>query len=218
VSERGPLLLALDTSTATAGVALYDGRQVLAETSWLAGRAHMTALLGEVQATLARAGVEPEQLTGLAVAHGPGSFTGVRVGVSVAKGMAVGLGVPLWGIGTLEVLARAGATADRAVRAVLEAGRGRFVTALFAGERCLEPPRNVSLEELVELARAPALVVGELTAEARLRLERETPAELASPAASLRRAGYLAELAWLAAARGDAGDPALVDAVYVARS
>jgi tRNA threonylcarbamoyladenosine biosynthesis protein TsaB len=216
VSDSRPLLLALDTSTASASVALYDGR-VLAETTWMAGRAHTTGLLMEVAALLARVQVGTHQLSRLAVARGPGSFTGVRVGISVAKGMAVGLGLPLWGVGTLDALARAALVVDHPVRAVIEAGRGRFATALFVGERCVEPPRNVSTDELVELARTGSVIIGELEAELRALLARDTQAIVAPPALSLRRAGFVAELAWLAAESGDPGEAATVDAVYVGR-
>ena len=103
------LLLALDTSTSTAGVAVYDGQRVLSETTWLAGREHSTRLLAEAGAALGRIGRDPAHLTGLVVARGPGSFTGVRVALSVAKGMAGGLAIPAWGGSTRGRLALAAA-------------------------------------------------------------------------------------------------------------
>src|SRR5438067_339601 len=80
-------------------------------------------LLVEASAALERIDRTPSDVTGLVVARGPGSFTGVRVALSVAKGMAAALGVPLWGIGSLDVLARAAAATELPVRAALEAGR-----------------------------------------------------------------------------------------------
>jgi tRNA threonylcarbamoyladenosine biosynthesis protein TsaB len=210
-----PLLLALDTSTSTASVALYDGQQVLSETTWLAGREHSTRVLVEVAALLERVGRDKRDLTGLVAARGPGSFTGVRVALSVAKGMAAGLRLPLWGIGSLDVLARAAGGSELPVQAVLEAGRGRYATALYAQSQQIEPPRAASLDELIAALSQPRLVIGELGAAARARLADETPARLASPAASPRRAGYLAELGWFAAQAGEPGDPALVDALYL---
>jgi tRNA threonylcarbamoyladenosine biosynthesis protein TsaB len=210
------LLLALDTSTSTASVALYDGERVLSETTWLAGREHSRRLMVEVGAALGRVGREPGQLTGLVVACGPGSFTGVRVALSVAKGMAAGLSIPLWGIGSLEVLAHAAEPSHLPVRAVLEAGRGRFACGLYRGGAPVEEPRTATLDELVASIREPTLVIGELGPAARAQLERETPATVAGPAASLRRAGYLAELGWLAAQAGEPGDPRTVDAIYLA--
>ena len=209
------LLLALDTSTSTAGVALYDGQRVLSETTWLAGREHSTRLLAEVGAALGRVGREPAQLTGLVVARGPGSFTGVRVALSVAKGMASGLGLPLWGIGSLDVLARAAGVTDLPVLAALEAGRGRYAIGVYRNGSAVDEARTASLDELIRAIREPTLVIGELEATARARL-RDSAAIVAPPAASLRRAGYLAELGWLAAQAGQPGDPKLVDAVYLA--
>lgn len=207
------LLLALDASTRIAGVAVYDGEQVLSETNWLAGREHSTRLLVEAEAALQRSGSAPRDVTGLVVARGPGSFTGVRVAISVAKGMAAGLGAPLWGVSTLDVLAHAAAT-DSPVRAVLEAGRGRFATALYVNAQCVEPPRLATLDELVQLLCTPTFVIGELPPEARARLATETPARVATPATSLRRAGLLAELGWRLAQSGDLGNASAVDAVY----
>src|ERR687886_115181 len=118
-----PLLLALDTSTSVAGVALFNGQRVLSETTWLAGREHSSRLLLEAEAALARVGREPQELSGLVVARGPGSFTGVRVALSVAKGMAAGLGIPAWGVSSLDALAlQAGPTGGLSVRPVIEAG------------------------------------------------------------------------------------------------
>src|SRR5215831_2846543 len=126
------LLLALDTSTSTASLALFDGERVLSETTWLAGREHSTRLLIEVEVALDRVGKTATDLTGLVVARGPGSFTGVRVALSVAKGVAAGLGIPAWGVNSLDVVALAAQPADLPVRAVIEAGRGRYATALYA--------------------------------------------------------------------------------------
>ncbi|HEX8968145.1 MAG TPA: tRNA (adenosine(37)-N6)-threonylcarbamoyltransferase complex dimerization subunit type 1 TsaB [Chloroflexota bacterium] len=209
------MLLALDTSTAWASVALYDGQQVLSETTWLAGREHSTRLLIEVQAALERLGQPVQHLAGLVVALGPGSFTGVRVGLSVAKGIAAGLALPVWGVSSLDVLAHAAGETDLPVRAVLEAGRGRYATALYAHERLAEPARLATLEQLVALAAQPVLVIGELTLDARERLAQQQSARVAPPAACLRRAGFLAELGWQMAQRGEPGDARLLDAVYI---
>src|SRR3954470_16581470 len=129
------LLLALDTSTRFATVAVHDGEQVLSETTWLAGREHSTRLITEAEVALERIGRTAQDLTGLVVAHGPGSFTGVRVALSVAKGMAAGLDVPLWGVSSLDVVAYAATPSSLPVRAVLEAGRGRYATALYNGQQ-----------------------------------------------------------------------------------
>jgi tRNA threonylcarbamoyladenosine biosynthesis protein TsaB len=215
VSQLPPLLLALDTSTSTASVALFDGQRVISETTWLAGREHSTRLLVEVESSLARVGRTQRDLGGLVVAHGPGSFTGVRVALSIAKGIAAGLSIPAWGVSSLEVVAHAASWSELPVRAVVEAGRQRYATALFSSGRCVGPPRLATLEQLVELVSEPTLVIGELSPEARAQLEHHPHARLASSAACVRRAGFLVELGWRLARSGDPGDPNTLDAIYV---
>jgi len=210
------LLLALDTSTRVAGVAVHDGQQTISETTWLAGREHSTRLLVEVEVALARISKVPTDLTGLVVARGPGSFTGVRVAISVAKGMGAALALPVWGVSTLDVVAAQAGRTELLVRAVLEAGRGRMATAAYLRGQCVEIPRLATPSELVSLIREPTLVIGELTPEARAALAEVPHAIVASPAASLRRSGFLAELGAQLMRSGDPGNPAAVDAVYVA--
>jgi tRNA threonylcarbamoyladenosine biosynthesis protein TsaB len=210
-----PLLLALDTSTSTASIALFDGSRVLSETTWLAGREHSTRLLIEVQAALERVGKTAEQLSGLVVARGPGSFTGVRVALSVAKGMATALAIPAWGVSTLEALALAGTPSDLAVRVVVEAGRSRYATALYERGAEAEAPRLVTLDQLIDLVTIPTSLIGELSEVARSRLKAHPLARLAPKAAGARRAGYVAELGWRIAQRGDPGDARVLDALYV---
>jgi tRNA threonylcarbamoyladenosine biosynthesis protein TsaB len=215
VSSPAPLLLALDTSTSTASVALFDGQRVLSETTWLAGREHSTRLLVEVDAAFERIGRTPTELTGLVVARGPGSFTGVRVALSVAKGIAAGLKIPVWGVNSLDVLAHASGEVELPVRAVLEAGRGRYATALYEHGHPTEAARLATLPQIEELIDSPTLVIGDLSDEARRELEGQRYARVATRAACLRRAGYLAELGWRLAQSGDPGDPQRLDALYV---
>ena len=209
------LLLALDTSTSTASVAVYDGERVLSETTWLAGREHSSRLLVEAQMALARISLTNVDLSGLVVARGPGSFTGVRVALSLAKGIAAALHVPVWGVSSLDALARAARDSAIPVRALLEAGRGRYATALYRGDECIQPPRLATIDQLLELIEQPTLVIGELNTEARARLSHTPNVELASVAACARRAAFLAELGWLSAQRGDPGDVHLLDAIYI---
>jgi tRNA threonylcarbamoyladenosine biosynthesis protein TsaB len=209
-----PLLLALDTSTSTASVALFDGERVLSETTWLAGREHSTRVLSEVDLAFERSGKNVEQLTGLVVARGPGSYTGVRVAISVAKGMAAALGVPAWGVSSLDILAWAACDTPIPVRAILEAGRGRYVAGLYQRGLAAGPPSLFTLEQLTDLFDRETLVVGELSAEARDRLRQVPFVRLAPLAASARRAGFLAELGWRQAQSGQIGDPSTLDAYY----
>jgi len=210
-----PLLLALDTSTRIASVAVFDGQQVLSETTWLAGREHSTRLLVEVGIALERIGRCADDLTGLVVASGPGSYTGVRVALSVAKGMAGGLGTPAWGVSSLEVLALAAEPSELPVRAVIEAGRGRYATALYSHGVAEEDPRLATIEQLTALISGPSIVIGEVRPDDREALNAIDNVRLAPVAACARRAGFLAELGWRRALAGAPGDARTLDAVYV---
>ncbi len=214
------MLLALDTSTRYAGLALHDGERVLLERTWLCGRHHSEQVLAEVAGALSLVGLELKSLDALAVARGPGSFSGVRVGIAIAKGFALGLGIPLYGVGTLDALAQGFAEVDLPVQACVEAGRGRWITARFQrtarGMVLLGEPTNVDLPGLVAACDGPLLVCGELDSGSRQRISEQCSetVRLASPAASLRRAAFVAERALDARRQGD---PATVDAIYQAR-
>jgi tRNA threonylcarbamoyladenosine biosynthesis protein TsaB len=210
------LLLGLDTSTSTASVALFDGQRVLSETTWLAGREHSTRLLVEVEMTLERVARSAQDLTGLVVARGPGSFTGVRVALSVAKGIAAGLSIPLWGVSSLDVVAHSAGRPEVPVRAVLEAGRGRYATALYRHGQSVQSASLATLDQLSNLISEPTLLIGELSEEARDHLGHHPHVQLAGMAASVRRAGFLVELGWRRALAGDPGDAHALDALYVA--
>ncbi|HZR97390.1 MAG TPA: tRNA (adenosine(37)-N6)-threonylcarbamoyltransferase complex dimerization subunit type 1 TsaB [Chloroflexota bacterium] len=224
------MLLALDTSTALASVALYDGT-LRAEATWHAGRNHSQQVLPMAVRLLEEQGLGPDALTAVGVAVGPGSYTGVRVGLALAKGFAAARRLPLVGMSTLEVLAAPLVTSGRPVRPALDAGRRRYATALFEreGEALVqtEPLRGVDLEELLALLRPPVVVTGDLDAPARARLAAHPAGaadytrgvvpgiEVVSPAAALRRAGFLAELAWRRLAATGGSDPATIDAIYL---
>jgi len=100
------LILSSDTSTAYYSVALTRDRHVLAEVSVEGGRKHSERLLETVDWLLRETGRELSDVDMLAVAHGPGSFTGLRVGVAAWKGLALGAGLPLVGVSTLDAMSR----------------------------------------------------------------------------------------------------------------
>src|SRR5215467_12211581 len=135
--DRGVLTLAFDTATAVATSALVDDDEVLGER---VSRAQ--TLLEDVDALLRQAGAHPSDLDRLVVGLGPGSFTGVRIGLAVARGLALSLDVPGSGVSTLAAL-RAGA--PEAVP-VVDAKR-REVFALVGGEPCVVAPQELALEE-----------------------------------------------------------------------
>ena len=116
----GDAMLAIDTATSRAVVAIAsaDGTS-LGETSWVAGHRHGETLLPELERLLDETGVQRSRLTAIVVGTGPGTFTGLRVGIATAKGLAEGLGIPIVGVSTatglLSAAARDGADAELAL-------------------------------------------------------------------------------------------------------
>src|SRR3989304_1070546 len=99
------MLLALDTAADTIGLGLTDGARILAEEVWLARRHATVELAPETARLLRRAGVQEDQLLGIAVTIGPGSYTGLRIGLAFCKGLAFGRGLKVVPVPTLEVWA-----------------------------------------------------------------------------------------------------------------
>ena len=214
------MLIAIDTATANASLALHDGFQVWVEHTWTSPRRHTVELLPRLVAALEQLGLGAEHLSGVAVTRGPGSFTGLRVGMAVAKGLALARGLPLVGVPTLDVVAAAQGRDRRPLCAVLQAGRRRICVAIYrwrSGEwRMRKEPRLTTWSALVEETTSPTLFCGEVNpagAEALATLGEL--AVLLPAAARLRRAGFLAEVAWRRLSRGETDDPVTLTPIYL---
>jgi tRNA threonylcarbamoyladenosine biosynthesis protein TsaB len=226
------MLLALDTATATASVALYDreNTQLLAEYTWQAARRHTQDLLVSAEYLVRQLGRTPDQISALAVTTGPGSFTGVRIAISAAKG--IGLGLPttpaVIGLPTLAVTAGpwlpiAAASDTPRVCAYLQAGRGRYNWCFWATDQPLHRPTAAehAAGDASEFAAALA------TDERKVWLVGELDEALAAAVANLphvvvidalssgRRAGQLAHLAAQQLAAGVQDDLASLQPLYL---
>ncbi|MFN8466122.1 MAG: tRNA (adenosine(37)-N6)-threonylcarbamoyltransferase complex dimerization subunit type 1 TsaB [Caldilineaceae bacterium] len=208
------MLLAIDTATSTASLALYDfgTRQLLAELTWQARRRQTQDLMPALQDLMRLVDLTPAAITALAVTTGPGSFTGVRIAISAAKGMALGLPQPpqVVGIPTLSVTAapyiELAGTAGATICAAIQAGRGRYNWAWFGGCDLLHRPvvedhkAGTVADFAAALAARTAMVwlVGELSADLLDALAAAPgvgPVVRVDSTSSLRRAGQLARLA-----------------------
>ncbi len=215
------MILALDTSTAIASVALYDG-SVSGEVTWRSGRGHSVELMVQTASLMHLRRVEPKELVAIAVAVGPGSYTGLRVGLAAGKGLCLALGVPMIGVCTLDILAEAQRESCLPVRPLLDAGRRRFATALYRrldGEmRRVGSIEGRRLPEILESIAEKTLLCGDV---GDLAVEGPGGADdlirVAGPASSLRRAGFLAEIGWRRYRRGEVEDARQVDALYLPR-
>ena len=215
------MLLAIDAATRMPGLALYDGECVVAEETWRSADGHTVELVPGLMRMLERQRVSPSELRGIAVALGPGSFTGLRIGLSVAKGLALTLAIPLIGIPTLDILVYAQARRPGPVCAVLQAGRGRVCAAFYRWRKGQWQRqgdyRLTTFDELCADIETQTFFCGEIDAQVTelLRERLGERAVVASPASSLRRAGYLAELGWQRLERGEVDDPATLAPIYL---
>lgn len=219
------MLLALDTATRVISLALHDGTRIRAEASWETANHHTVELAPAVAEMLARAGIAPASLAGVAVALGPGSFTGLRIGLGLAKGMATALDLPLFGVPTLEILAAGQPRFDGLLYAVLKAGRGRICIQPFVWDmeswEPLEDPAIMGWADALAALQAdqPALLSGEIDAEALQQVaaaqQDGAPITLAPPAHRMRRAAFLADRAWRRLQAGKRDNPATLVPIYL---
>ena len=215
--------LAIDTSTDTASLALVQGSEVLAELTWRCGQNHTTQLLPRLNNLLSQARLSLESINGIIVAKGPGSFNGLRVGLSTAKGLAFSLGIPIVGIGTLEVEAYQHAETNLPVCPIFNAGRGEIATAIYQmrhNKWCQIVSEHITtIDTLCSEITTKTIFCGEITASisARLRNRLKQRAIIPSPAARLRRASFLAELWQKQLQAGNYGNPATLHPLYLRR-
>jgi tRNA threonylcarbamoyladenosine biosynthesis protein TsaB len=219
-ARPGRWLLAIDSSTERAGVALSDGEH-LAETLWHAGRTQTITVLPEIDRLLNLAGIALPDVAAIAVATGPGTFNGLRVGLSVAKGLCLAHGARLLGVPTLDVAALPFA-GPAPVVAVLAAGRGRLVWAAYEetadGWGQTRPPHNGRPAELTaELTALPdgALVTGELIDDLAAELATIPGVRLPLAPLRVRRPAALVALAWPRFVAADFDDAAGLEPVYL---
>lgn len=146
-------LIAVDTALAGCSVAVVEGDAVLAHEGRHLGRGHAEHLGPMLDAALARAGVEPGWCDALAVSVGPGSFTGLRVGLSLVRGLALAIGRPVIPVTSLAALAANARMPDRPILAVIDARRDEAYAQLFA-----ETGKPLTPAALLPLAAVAALV------------------------------------------------------------
>jgi tRNA threonylcarbamoyladenosine biosynthesis protein TsaB len=191
-----PLILALDTTHEHGSLALVRGAETVEEVLLHEPAGFSKVLFSRLEALLARHRVNPADIDCFAAAAGPGSFTGVRVGLACIKGLAEALGKPAIAVSNLEALARFGTSPLRAV--VIDARRGDIFGAVYNGAGKLVCPEVVARYEDWR-ATLPAEVT-EFISESR-------------PLAAV-----VARIAAERLAAGDPGDPAAIDANYVRHS
>lgn len=219
------MILAIDTATRSAGLAILDPEReiVLAEHMWRSQINHTVELAPNLATLLATQDTTTADLTGVVVVRGPGSFTGLRIGMSLGKALAYAHDLDLVTVSTLDVIAHGQPQRDLPLWAILEAGRGRIVAARYP----LDGPRPTHDDYLIttiqQLASAiadngePVLFSGELNRRDTHQLAATLGDRVvfASPANRLRRPAHLAEMGWLELQAGRSEDPTTAAPVYL---
>ncbi len=157
-----PLLLAVETATRTASAALLRGERLLAEVSGASAENHSAELLVLIDAVLRRAGVFLAAVDVFALAIGPGSFTGLRVGLATVKGLAFGTGKLVVPVSTLAALTQVVEAPSSAVAVALDARRGDVYAAVYALDGTESVPEAIyAPRELLACAPRPLLLIGD---------------------------------------------------------
>jgi tRNA threonylcarbamoyladenosine biosynthesis protein TsaB len=216
------MILAIDTATRSAGLAILDPERaiVLAEHMWRSRVNHTVELAPNLSALLATQNLTTADLTGVAVVRGPGSFTGLRIGMSVAKALAYAHDFGLAALSTLDVIAHGHRQRNLPLWAVLEAGRGRIVAARYPPDGPQPTETDYQITTIPQLAQCideQVLFSGELERRDIDDLTRilGDRAVIASPANRIRRPAHLAEMGWLELQAGRSEDPASVAPMYL---
>lgn len=215
------LLLTFETSAKAASVALFEGEKLLGESYQNTGLTHSQTLMVMAQDLIKQCGYTPADITHTAVAAGPGSFTGVRIGVAAAKGFAWGKEIPCYGVSTLEAMALGLGIWDGTVVCAMDARRSQVYNAVFQVERGvltrISEDRAIALADLkTELERidGPVYLVGDGAALTHRTLT-ELPLILPPEWKQHQRAVGVGLAAMAAIARGEAGDAAALAPNYL---
>ncbi|MGI6358936.1 MAG: tRNA (adenosine(37)-N6)-threonylcarbamoyltransferase complex dimerization subunit type 1 TsaB [Bacillota bacterium] len=195
------LWLAVESATLVASVAVGKGDRILSEVNSHSSLTHSERLLPMIDQALALAGAELSGMQRLVVSSGPGSFTGLRIGLATVKGLGHALGLPILSVSTLEALAWQQSPADEnLIVPLLDARRQQVYAAAYqrrtAGLATVQPPQAVALRDLLSTLQGKVLFVGEGAIIYRSQIAECLPeARFASPLHNWPRAASLALLA-----------------------
>lgn len=208
------MILSIDTSTRNCSLALYEPqRGVLAREFWTADQDHTAALAPRLDKLL---GAGLSKVSGLVVALGPGSFTGTRAGLSLAKGLSLANSLPLVGIPTPDALAHSQGVAPFPLYAILEAGRGRISVTPYSSaggkwERSGEY-RLTTLQALSQDVEGPAIFCGEIN-DPTLFLTQRSAGTVVFP--EVFRWPTLSRLGWERLGRGEVDHLPTLEPIYL---
>jgi tRNA threonylcarbamoyl adenosine modification protein YeaZ len=204
-------------------VAIVRECEVLAELTWRSGQNHSVELLPHLSNLLNQVGLDLQSASGIIVAKGPGSFNGLRVGISTAKGLALSLGIPIVGVSTLEVAAYPYAETGLPICPMSDAGRVEIATAMYQKQGktwCqLSTEQLTTIEALCSQITTPTIFCGEFVSAISTLLKGQLGdlAVIPGSASRLRRASFLAELGLQQLKTGYSDNPATMQPIYLRR-
>ncbi len=218
MERSGRLLLALETGGEQVALALYDGH-VVSEYLFDAGRNQTATVLPAIRELLRVNHRSLQELGAVAVTTGPGSFNGLRVGMSIAKALCYALDIPLIGVLTLDALAYPHTALGHPIRAFVPAGRGPVVYADYrrAGAHWIREStlRSVRLEELTAGLLTRTVLAGPLGPEQEAMVRAHPAVVLPSPALRQLRPAWVAEIGFRRWQAGETDPVAALEPVYV---
>jgi len=215
------MYLAIDTSSDNASLAIVKENRVVAELTWLSQQNHSVELMPNLNQLLEQTKTNLKSTAGIVVAIGPGSFNGLRVGVSTAKGLAFSMGIPLVGINTLEAAAYQYAESGLPICPIFNAGGGEIATAIYQ-KKDNQWLRTVNqhittVDFLVSQLEGKTIICGEpsIAIQDQLKEMLGERAIIPSAASRLRRAVFLAELGIKRLEAGDYDAPDSLQPIYL---
>jgi tRNA threonylcarbamoyladenosine biosynthesis protein TsaB len=193
-------ILAIDTATKTIGIGLVRAEEILYEKTWRSDNFHTVELAPAVKAAFKEASIRKGAIRTIAIANGPGSYTGLRIGLAFAKGFAFNKLLKIAPIPTLDILAAGHPLAERQLIAIIQAGRGRLNAAHYEAKKdnwqLTKSPYITTLDDLYSSINTPAILCGELSVAERKRLRRKHKmVQISAPALGVRRPAILGQLA-----------------------
>ncbi len=216
-------ILAFESSAKAGSVAAMEDGRLVAECYCNTGLTHSQTLMCMAEEVLKKSGWSVNDIDAVAVAAGPGSFTGVRIGVAAAKGLAWGRELPCYGVSTLEAMARQLGIFEGYVLPVMDARRSQVYNALFSAEKGeltrLREDRAISLEDLekeIKNLEKPIFLVGDGSILCYNALKDKLSNLILPPEHRMhQRAAGVALAAWAAIERGEKGDGAALTPNYL---
>ena len=224
LARKAPKMqIAIDTSTNIASVAVVQSMEIISELTWLCGQNHTVELYPRLEFLLAKSDLDIRSVDCIFVARGPGSFNGLRVGVSAAKGLAFSLSIPIIGISTLESTAYQHSETGLPICAIQSAGRAEIAAAIYQKRRYswhqIKTEHITTVAALAREINELTVFCGEISPDTASQIKKllKSKATIPARAAQLRRASYLAELGQQRLQTADFDDPGSLQPVYLRR-